>query len=263
MNIGIIGVGAIGSFVRKNLQSRGHMISALIVRPERLGALQSEFPETSCVTSASELPEDIDLMIDCGGQAALKMHGAGILRRGIDLITVSIGALADAGLYDELERAAASGNARLLLCSGAIGALDCLRSARAANLHSVTCTGRKPPQGWKGSPAEERLDLDNLASGEHVHFEGSAREAARLYPKNANVAAAVALAGVGMDETQVRLIADAGVDQNIHEVNARGDFGEFSFEVRGNALPDNPKSSALAAMAIVSQVEEENRRIRF
>lgn len=263
MNIGIIGVGAIGSYVRKNLQSRGHTIRALIVRPERLDELAAEFPGTTCATSAAELPDDIDLLIDCGGQAALRVHGAEILRRGVDLLTVSIGALADARLHAELEQAAADGNARLLLSSGAIGALDCLRSARAGKLHSVTCTGRKPPAGWKGSPAEDQLDLDNLTGGPQVHFEGSARDAALQYPKNANVAAAVALAGVGLDDTRVRLIADPGIDQNIHEVKASGEFGEFTFEVRGNALPDNPKSSALAAMAVVSQVEEESRRIRF
>ena len=263
MNIGIIGVGAIGSYVREKLQSRGHTIGALIVRPERVDSLGKEFPEILCVTSAEELPNGIDLMIDCGGQAALRMHGAGILRRGMNLITVSIGALADAELYDQLEQSAVDGNAKLLLSSGAIGALDCLRAARAANLHSVTCTGRKPPQGWKGSPAEERLDLDNLTGGEQVHFEGSARDAAMRYPKNANVTAAVALAGIGMDKTRVMLIADPDIDQNIHEVRATGDFGEFSFEIRGNALPENPRSSALTAMAVISQVEQETQHIRF
>ena len=119
------------------------------------------------------------------------------------------------------------------------------------------------PRSWKGSPAEDRLDLDKLTGSEQVHFEGSARDAATLYPKNANVAAAVALAGVGMDDTEVRLIADPNIDQNIHEVTAIGEFGRFSFEIRGHALPDNPKSSALSAMRVVSQVEQLTQRICF
>ena len=127
----------------------------------------------------------------------------------------------------------------------------------------MTYIGRKPPSGWKGSPAETKLDLDNLAAGEHVHFDGTARDAATQYPKNANVAAAVALAGLGFDETRVLLIADPDLDENVHEIEAAGDFGRFSFEIRGNALPDNPRSSALAAMSAVSRLEREFARIGF
>ena len=263
MDIGIIGAGAIGRYVREHLEARGHTIRALLVRPERLDELAIELPDTKCVGSVAELPDDIDLMIDCAGQAAMKIHGPEILRGGRDLITVSVGALADAALYSELEQAAVDGNTKLYLASGAIGALDCLRAARVGTLHTVMYTGRKPPKSWKGSPAEEQLDLENLTGSEQVHFEGSARDAATHYPKNANVAAAVALAGVGMDDTQVKLIADPNVDQNIHEVLAIGEFGQFSFEIRGHALPDNPKSSALAAMSVVSQVELQTQHIRF
>ena len=263
MNIGIIGVGAIGSYVHEHLRVSGHTIRALLVRPERVAEIAIELPDTLCVGSVAELPDDIDLMIDCAGQTALKIHGAQVLRRGTDLTTVSVGALADTDLYNALEQAAADGNAKLYLASGAVGALDCLRAARVGTLHAVTYTGRKPPKGWIGSPAEERLDLDNLTGGPQVHFEGSAREAATQYPKNANVAAAVALAGLGMDATRVKLIADPGIDRNIHEIVASGDFGDFSFEIRGHALPDNPKSSALAAMSVVSRVEQGTQRICF
>lgn len=263
MNIGIIGVGAIGRYVCEGLSRRRHTISALLVRPGREGNLSTEYPDILIVASVADLPDDIDLIIDCAGQAALRMHGPDVLRRGTDLLTVSVGALADAGLYQELEQAAVDGKATLYLASGAIGALDCLRAAGAGQISSVTYTGRKPPAGWKGSPAEQRLDLDSLRGEAQMHFEGSAREAALTYPKNANVAAAVALAGVGMDNTQVRLIADPNVSQNIHQVVASGEFGQFSFEIGGNALPDNPKSSALAAMSVVSQVEQLSSPIRF
>ncbi len=83
------------------------------------------------------------------------------------------------------------------------------------------------------------------------------------YPKNANVAAAVALAGLGFDDTRVLLIADPGLDQNVHEVRAAGDFGQFALEIRGNTLPDNPKSSALAAMSVVSMLERESASAGF
>ena len=263
MQIGIIGEGAIGAFVRDELNSRGISVRALLVLPDLVEKTAAEFPDSVCVSSVADLPDDIEHMIDCAGHVALKIHGPQILRRGIDLTTVSVGGLADADLYHSLDQAAADGSATLRLVSGAIGALDCLRAARVGKLKSVTYIGRKPPKSWKGSPADEKLDLDNLTGEAQVHFEGTARDAAIEYPKNANVAAAVALAGTGFDETQVKLIADPNVDQNIHEIVASGDFGRFSFKIRGNALPTNPKSSALAAMSVVSSLEQQTQRIRF
>ena len=263
MRIGMIGTGAIGGYVRDALQRRGFAVRALLVLPELLEETAGEFPDSVCVSSVPDLPDDIDHMIDCAGHLALRTHGPGILRRGCDLTTVSVGGLADAALYSDLDQAAAEGNAKLCLVSGAIGALDCLRAARVGNLRSVSYTGRKPPKSWKGSPADGKLDLDRLADDAQVHFEGTARAAATHYPANANVAAAVALAGIGFDETQVKMIADPNVDQNIHKIVAAGDFGQFSFEIKGNATPENPKSSALAAMSVVSRIEQETRRIRF
>lgn len=263
MKIGIIGEGAIGSYVREKLLERGHVLRALLLLPESLVNRAAEPGDTRCVASVADLPDDIDHMIDCAGHAALKEHGPAILGRGTDLTTVSLGALADDGLYQTLQQAAIGGNSRLHLASGAIGALDCLRAARVGNLQSVTYTGRKPPRGWKGSPAEARLDLDDMNAGAEIHFDGNARVAATEYPKNANVAAAVALAGLGFDDTRVKLIADPDIDENIHEVQATGDFGRFSFEIRGRSLPDNPRSSALAAMSVVSRLEQETQRIRF
>ena len=263
MKLGIIGNGAISRYVQNKARSHGHEIRALLLRPERLLERSEENGDIDYVSRVADFPKDIDHVVDCAGHAALKTYGPNILRSGTDLTTVSIGALADPDVYDSLKQAAAEGGAKLHLASGAIGALDCLLAARTGELQSVTYVGRKPPQGWRGSPAEDALDLDNLKDEAAVHFDGSARDAATRYPKNANVAAAVALAGIGFDNTQVKLIADPTISENIHEVQATGDFGRFSFEIQGHSLPDNPRSSALAAMSILSALERKSQSIVF
>ena len=245
MQIAIIGTGAIASYVRDAIAKTPHTIAAFLVRPESV----SEAP-VRLVGSVAALPDELDLVIDCAGHGALREHGTAVLERGLDLVSVSIGALADTELSGELEAAAARGNARLHLASGAVGTLE-----------TVTYVGRKPPKGWKDSPAEAVIDLDALQSGAVTHFQGSARDAALQYPKNANVAAAVALAGVGFESTEVTLVADADTVENVHEIEAQGDFGSFRFRISGNSLPDNPRSSALAAMSVVAKLEQVSSRI--
>ncbi|UWR02350.1 aspartate dehydrogenase [Ruegeria conchae] len=250
MKIGLIGKGAIAQYVSNAVQARGHSVCAVLVRSGSV----SQNPELF-VDSVSKLSANTELVIDCAGHRALEEYGPQILACGLDLVTVSIGALADQRVADALASAAREGGAKLHLASGAIGALDCPSAAATGKLEKVTYVGRKPPLGWMGSPAADKLDLEALTIAE-THFKGTAREAALEYPKNANVAAAVALAGLGFDQTLVRLIADPSITRNIHEIEAEGDFGQFHFQISGNSLPDNPRSSALAAMSVISKLEQ-------
>ncbi|MCI5112299.1 MAG: aspartate dehydrogenase [Marivita sp.] len=258
MKIGLIGHGAIAEYVSAQLAARGITPAVFLLRTPR--ALQGPDADVPQVTAAHLLPDGLDLMVDCAGHSGLSTHGSAILSQGIDLVSVSLGALADRTLQNTLEEAARRGGARLHLASGAIGALDCLAAARVGGLDEVTYVGRKPPAGWQGSPAEEVLDLDRLVTVSE-HFAGNAREAAVQYPKNANVAAAVALAGAGFEATRVRLVADPGLTENIHEIHAAGAFGRFSFRIEGRTLPDNPRSSALAAMSVIAAIERQREVI--
>ncbi|GAA6193612.1 aspartate dehydrogenase [Phaeobacter sp. NW0010-22] len=261
MKIGLIGNGSISRYAQHHLMSSGHQIDTILVRPDRVSHAPNDGP--TLISDPVQFPDDLDLIADCAGHQALAHYGPDILRAGYTLVTVSIGALADQELHKTLQQAATKGNGTLVLATGAIGALDTLRSAQVGTLKSVRYIGRKPPQGWRGSAAESKLDLSDLKDGAKTHFQGSARQAALEYPKNANVAAAVALAGVGFDATEVELIADATVDRNIHEIHAHGDFGSFNFRIEGQALPDNPRSSALAAMSVVSTIQQHALAIRF
>lgn len=242
MKIAMIGRGAIAAYVMREAKSRGHEIAAILVRVEKRAH--------GLISHVNDIPDDVDLVIDCAGHEALRQYGPDVLRAGYDLLSVSVGALADEEFHAEIRDASVKGGASLLLASGAIGALDTLRSARADQITSVRYTGCKPPKGWLGSPAEKLLDLNALTT-------------ATDYPKNANVAAAVALAGIGFDRTEVTLIADPDITENIHEIHASGAFGEFSFRIAGKALPGNPRSSALAAMSVITALDNLNAAIRF
>ncbi|WP_107846322.1 aspartate dehydrogenase [Litoreibacter ponti] len=260
MKVGIIGYGAIAQYLAQALPRIGAELVFVVAREGREIAVRDALGDVAVGGDILGAPE-LDVVVDCAGHQALRDHGYAVLRRGIDLVTVSIGALADDALRASLEEAARIGGSTLHLPSGALGALDALGSAAEGGLARVTYTGRKPPNGWKGSPAEDAVDLDGLTEAA-VHFEGSARQAALAYPKNANVAAAVALAGVGFDATQVLLIADPDARANIHEVEAEGEFGSFRFEIAGETLPDNPRTSALAAMSVVKTVADRARSLR-
>ena len=77
------------------------------------------------------------------------------------------------------------------------------------------------------------------------------------------MAATVALAGIGLDKTQVELIADPNIDRNIHHIETTGAFGHLHFGIEGLSLPNNPKSSALTAMSVVSTVRRRLGRVNF
>lgn len=253
--IAILGLGAIGRKLLASIQSSilpGAPVAALV----RAGssAAAGATPGVDIFTDTDALLRwKPDLAIECAGHEVVSSVVPPLLHAGVDVIVVSLGALGDAALRDTLAAAANAGRARLITVSGAIGGLDALAAARGAGIRSVRYTGRKPPQAWLGTPAEQVCELSAIGEATLL-FEGSAADAARLYPKNANVTAAVALAGVGFEKTAVRMLADPFVSQNVHELEVEGDFGRFVIRLENSALPDNPRTSWLAALSIESEL---------
>lgn len=247
LNVTMIGFGAIGQSVFKRLAGHpGIRVAHVVVPGEFVAGVQAQAGADVRVTD--RVPDTPGLVLECAGHAALLAHVLPALARGVECAVLSIGALSEPGLPEKLADAARRGGTQLHLLSGAIGGIDAIAAARIGGLSEVIYTGRKPPLGWKGTPAESVVNLDTLTAAAPI-FEGSAREAARLYPKNANVAATLSLAGLGLDATRVRLIADPGVTENIHEYEARGEFGEMRVTMRGKPLADNPKTSALTVLS--------------
>ena len=160
---------------------------------------------------------------------------------------ISVAAFADAAFQQRVERAAHDYGRRLYLATGAIAGLDAIAAAAVGGLDSVTHSVRKPPRGLL--PASEAAEVERSGAALEL-YSGPAREAAIRFPENVNVAAAVSLAGLGLDRTTVRVVADPAVSRNTHEVEARGAFGELRVLLQ-NVPSENPKTGRLTAMSMI------------
>lgn len=257
MQIGLIGFGAIGQTLVQLLAEHAAdvRIAAIVEQPAMLASLRDRLPASVRVVSTVDelLATPLDLVVECAGHAALKATGAAVLGTGVDLLVASVGALADPVLEDALRDAAGRSGAQLRIPSGALGGLDVLGAARLAGLERVVYSSNKSPRAWKGTAAESMVDLEGLREAT-VFYRGNAREAALRFPQNANVAAAVALAGVGFEKTEVQLGADPAATGNRHRIQAHGSFGEIDVTILGKTLAANPKTSMLAPYSLVRSV---------
>src|SRR5580693_7483100 len=250
-SIGLIGYGGIAQDVIAALrEAGGAKVVGVLCRPGRAAKARAALGDVVVVESLAELlalrPE---IVAEVAGQQAVAEHGPEVLRRGFDLLVISVGALADAALLARLKAAAVEGHSRLLLPAGAIGGIDAIAAMRVGGLTTVRYRSRKPPAAWRGSPAEKVADLDKLTS-RTVLYRGHAGEAALRYPQNANVAAAVALAGLGFENTEVELVADPEAPGNVHEIEAEGAAGKFAISLQGRPSKTNPKTSMLTALSV-------------
>ena len=267
-DIAIAGFGAMGQELARALATEPDARVARIIVPGH--GLEAARSAAAALAPGALVCTDLELahgrrprlLAECAGHTAVLQHVVPALRAGVPCVVASVGALHEDGLLEALETAAREGHTSVRLIAGAIGGMDALAAARAGGLERVRYTGRKPPAGWRGTAAEERCALDDLREPVII-FSGSAREAARLFPKNANVAATVALAGMGLDATEVELIADPGVQRNVHGVEAEGAFGRLSLQLENLPLPANPRTSALAMLSLARAVRNAWAPLRF
>ena len=263
--LGIIGFGSIAQslidILRDNI-SHEYVRVCLLVRDEsveevyqQLKASKAGLAKTVLVHSDLDafIADAPDLVVECASHSAVRSYVPALLEADIDVIIASIGALADEALYETIKRAAELGNAQITLPAGAIGGIDVMAAAKLSDITEVVYTGRKPPAAWKGTQAEDAVDLDALIE-ETVFFEGTAREAAKAYPKNANVAATLALAGVGFEKTRVKLVADPTTDKNTHSYSVVSDVVSYSVELMSAASPKNPKTSMTTVYSLAREV---------
>jgi len=252
--VGLIGLGSMGSFVAREIMKGEipgiRLLAAADIRPPSPGLLQElRQHSVSFVQSFEGLGDfPIRLVIECANQKVVAESADFFLAKGMDLLLMSVGALVQGSLFSRLTSRAQEKGCRIYLPSGAIGAIDALQAAKLRGLDEVTLTTRKPPQSLS---QVEGVDLENLKEP-RVLYEGPASEAVVKFPQNVNVAATLSLAGLGPEKTRVRVVADPGVHQNIHEIHARGTFGSFEIRLANWPNPDNPKTSLLSCLSVVS-----------
>ena len=256
LKLGLMGAGAIGEDVIKMVQGEFAdriTIPAVLVRNKR--DVQSEnYP---LITNDFDVffKNDFDVVLEGAGHAAVIDHAEKVLRAKIDMIVTSVGAFTDDALYRRCIEAARNAGSRLIIPSAGIGALDTLSAAAVGGLTSVHMIVRKDPSAWYGTHAEGVFDLAGMTEPT-VIFEGSPREGAALYPQNVNISAAVSLAGMGLDDTRLTIIADTDIDTHVCEVHAEGAFGKFSFVEDMVISERNRKTSKLVAMAVMKTVRQ-------
>jgi len=250
LSVGLIGFGSISRDLVRILGARSGTkidVTGIFVRQPNAAATATGFRVHERIDGL--LADRPDVVTECAGQKAVHAYGEAVLASGCDLVIASVGALADAELRRRLEAAAGRASARIHVPAGAVGGLDALGALRLAGLTSVRYRAHKPPGAWKGSPADAVCDLDHLQEPAIV-FRGNAREAGLKFPRNSNVAATVALAGAGFEDTEVELVADPDCSENIHELEVEGTAGSFRIVLTGNPSPENPRTSMLTSHSI-------------
>jgi aspartate dehydrogenase len=203
--------------------------------------------------SVPELVERADLIVEAAGGHVVPELAALAFAAGKDLLVISVGALLD---HPEVMQRARETGCRLIVPSGAIAGLDGIKSASMGRLEYVRLTSRKPPRALAGAPflVERGLDLTGLAEPREL-FRGYAREAVRAFPDNLNISAALSLAGIGPDRTDVRVVADPALSRNCHDIECAGEFGLLRVHIE-NVPSENPRTGRLTALSIIRALRD-------
>jgi aspartate dehydrogenase len=238
VGIGLLGCGTMGGEVALAVSDRvvqnARVIAVFDEDTEAANRLAEKLePRPTTCRNVDELiaVPDVSLVVECAAPAAIVAYGETVLSAGRSLFILSSGALADTELFDRLINLAASKRCDIVIPSGALGGIDALRSVRDL-LENVTLTSTKTPQAFSGAPGFAKWE-DVEITEPTVLYEGPARDAVALFPANVNV------------------VADPASPGNVHEIHARGEFGEFTFRLVNQPHVRNPRTSHLAVLSAI------------
>ena len=249
LRIAIAGFGAIGKAIAGHLLAGIPGLSLHAVGVRNPAAARPLLPDSVSVTGIGELAELADVIVECAPASVLPAIAEPALRAGRTVMVLSCGALLERPDLADLAR---THGGRILVPTGALLGLDAVAAAAEGTIHSVAMTTRKPPGGLAGAPHLLRhgISVHGLTEALLV-FEGTAREAARGFPANVNVAAALALAGIGADRTTVAIWADPAVTRNMHRIDVDADSARFSLQIE-NVPSENPRTGRITALSVVA-----------
>jgi len=257
LQVAIGGFGAIGKVVARHLDRGidGLTLAAVSARDRvRAQAEIAGFARSVPVVPLVTLWEHADLIVECAPAVLLRELAEPALAHGRHVMVLSCGALLDN--HDLVELARRHGG-RILVPSGALLGLDAVAAAAESVILSVHMVTRKPPRGLLGAPylEENAIDIAELSEPKRV-FAGTAREAARGFPANVNVVAALALAGIGPDRTTIEIWADPTVTRNVHRIEVEAEAARFSLQIENVPSAENPRTGRLTALSVIAALKK-------
>lgn len=259
LKVGMVGCGFIGTTLARAIDGgvvEAELLAVYDRNTERARKLAASLSHPPKVMDIESMAKSCELVVECASQNAVRGIARTVLSNECSLMVMSVGALLDEKLRDELEQLARAHGERIYVPSGAVAGLDGLRAACVGKIHRMELTTTKPPMALVGAPylTEANIDVKHLKVPTVV-FEGTAIDAVKGFPANINVAAAISLAGIGAERTQVRIVADPSAHRNTHTLLVEGEFGRLECTVQNVPSPENPKTSMLAALSAISTLK--------
>jgi len=257
VRIAIAGLGAVGMAVARALDDEGTPGCTLVAvsAQDKTRARQrvADFRRSVPVVELDELEPLADVVVECAPSHLLPTIAGPFLRKGKSVIVLSAGALL---VHEELIDQAREYGGQIIVPTGALLGLDAVAAAAVGTIHSVRMTTRKPVRGLSGAPflSEQNIDIAGLEQPLRI-FSGTAREAAKGFPANLNVAVALALAGIGPDRTMLEIWADPDLDRNTHHIEVDSDAARFSMQIE-NIPTDNPRTGRITAQSVIAYLRK-------
>ncbi|WGS22533.1 MULTISPECIES: aspartate dehydrogenase [unclassified Bradyrhizobium] len=250
--VAVAGLGAIGADVVKALDRGidGLALAAVSSQdPAKHRAWLAELKTQPKVLPIADLADVADIVVECAPSKLVRSIVAPVVERGKTAVVLSVGALLQ---NEDLIGLAAAHGGQIIVPTGALIGLDAVTAAAIGTIHSVRIVTRKPVAGLLGAPhlVENDIRIEGIAEPLRV-FEGSAREAAKGFPANLNVAVALSLAGIGPDRTRVEIWADPTVTRNTHRIEVDSDSARFSMMIE-NIPSENPKTGRITALSVIA-----------